>query len=64
MEGYWYTLNHKPIKRRLMIAALRVTPNDVEQLKSTMQNDWLEVGDHLPFELPPDILSVEDTNTR
>lgn len=33
MEGYWYTFNHKPIKRRLMIAALRVTPNDVEQLQ-------------------------------
>ena len=33
MEGYWYTLNCHPIKRRLMIAALRVPPQNVDQIQ-------------------------------
>ena len=33
MEGYWYTLNCKPIKRRLMIAALRVSAQNVEEIQ-------------------------------
>lgn len=33
MEGYWDTLNCKPIKRRLMIAALQIGPPDLPELQ-------------------------------
>lgn len=33
MEGYWYTLNCRPSKRRLMIAALMVVrPSDMHEM--------------------------------
>ena len=32
MEGYWYTLNNRPIKRRLIIAATVVTPEDMDEM--------------------------------
>ena len=44
MEGYWYTLNCHPIKRRLMIAALRVPPQNVEQIQQIEGSTLYDAG--------------------
>ncbi len=39
MEGYWYTLNNHPIKRRLLIAAVLTTPEDMEDIHKVEDRD-------------------------
>lgn len=39
MEGYWYTLNNLPIKRRLLIAAVLTVPDDIPDIHKVEDRD-------------------------
>ncbi len=39
MEGYWYILNKKPVKRRIMIVVQRASPGDMEAIKMHEQEN-------------------------